>query len=125
TQKPDRGNDHVTIALSVYLLDRVINVGLQPGRRCARSLTLVRQAVVLAYQKLGRSDSSGGKLLRIGRRGCHGRRDGVRRIDEGSRGRPRRAERRACLAYSISNRLDKAWMSMPGGQVGDLWCLIP
>jgi len=48
----------------------------------------------------------------------------MRRIDECSLLCPPRAEWLTRLAYGIGNRLEKAWMGMPGGQVGDLRSLI-
>src|SRR6266511_2306029 len=123
TEKANGSHYHITIALRLHLLYSVINVGLEPGKRRPGGLTLVRQTVVLAPQPLGRSRGGGGKLLGIRRPGRHGRRNGMRRINERGRLGPSRTERLTRLADRISNCLDKACMQMPGGQIGDLQSL--
>src|SRR5712692_2742516 len=110
TEKPNRGNNHITIARNLHLLDGVMDVRLEPGEWCSRGLTLVRQTVVLTPQLLGHRRGGGSKLLGIGRPGRHGHRNGMRRINELGVVGAGRAEWLTHLTYRIGNRLDKAWM---------------
>src|SRR5262245_25187408 len=47
TQKSNRSYNDIVIAFSLHLGDGVINVRLEPRKRCARGLTLIGQTVVL------------------------------------------------------------------------------
>ena len=125
TQKTNGGNNDITVARSLYLLDGIVNVRLEPGEWRASGLTLIGQTVVLPPQTLRGSGGGGGKLLGIGRSCRHGFRNGVRRVNECGALRPSRTERLACLVYRRGNRLNKPGMGMPGSHIRDLRSLTP
>src|SRR5262249_17818821 len=125
TQKSNRGHNDVAVAFSLSLGNGVINVRLEPRERCARGLTLVCQTIVLMSQPLGSRRGSGGKLPGIGPLHRHGLRNGMRSVNECSALRPGRIKRLTRLLYGRGDRLNKAWMSIPGRQVRNLWSLTP